>query len=261
MRRFSAARAVCCSPAMNSSSWSGSPAPILMRCLTLPVYVVALTALWKGCARGRCRGRISGAGLLPVHADDPRQLSEPLRDGLAGARVRAGLLPPALVAGAGVAQGFGRTAGQLLVIGGLVQLFLALTDAACQPAIALRWLLVLPLLALADALATEVMAGLYIRVGKSDSLRFVVAKSLLALGGGLYPLFGQGRGGFGWMRCLQSRNSSSSQPISVCTATPTAWRPGSGSCVWRAGWLCSRSPRTRRFWLAWRGGGGRMRLR
>ena len=54
----------------------------------------------------------------------------------------------------------------------------------------------------ADALATEVMAGLYIRVGKSDSLRFVVTKSLLALGGGLYPLLGEGRGGFGWMRYL-----------------------------------------------------------
>ncbi len=101
-----------------------------------------------------------------------------------------------------MAQGVGRTAGQLLVIGGLVQIFLALTQSDYHPVIALRWLLVVPLLALADALATEVMAGLYVRIGKSDSLRFVVTKCLLALGGGLYPLLGDGYRGIGWPRQL-----------------------------------------------------------
>ena len=36
------------------------PAPILMRCLTLPVYVIALTALWNGLHKGA--GTAAGAG-------------------------------------------------------------------------------------------------------------------------------------------------------------------------------------------------------
>jgi len=201
VRRFAAARAMLLLARYEFVELVRHPAPILMRCLTLPVYVVALTALWNGLHKGAGDGFPALAYFLFTQTILDSCLN---RFGI-GALVlgfEPALSRPLSWRAQGVAQGFGRTAGQLLVIGGLVQVFLALTDAAYQPMTALRWLLVLPLLALADALATEVMAGLYIRVGKSDSLRFVVTKSLLALGGGLYPLLGAGQRGFGWMRAL-----------------------------------------------------------
>lgn len=179
------------------------PAPILMRCLTLPVYVVALTALWNGLHKGA--GAADGFPVLAYFLFTQTILDSCLnRFGIASLVLgfEPALSRPLSWRAQGVAQGFGRAAGQLIVIGGLVQVFLALTDAIYSPAIALRWLLVVPLLALADALATEVMAGLYVRIGKSDSLRFVVTKGLLALGGGLYPLLGEGHGGIGWLRRL-----------------------------------------------------------
>jgi hypothetical protein len=207
VRRFAAVRAVLLLARYEFVELVRHPAPILMRCLTLPVYVVALTALWNGLHMGTGTGAGAGDGFpaLAYFLFTQTILDSCLNRFGIGSLVlgfEPALSRPLSWRAQGVAQGFGRTAGQLLVVGGLVQFFLALTDAAYQPAIALRWLFVLPLLALADALATEVMAGLYIRVGKSDSLRFVVTKSLLALGGGLYPLLGEGRGGFGWMRYL-----------------------------------------------------------
>lgn len=179
------------------------PAPILMRCLTLPVYVVALTALWNGLQKGH--GMAEGFPALAYFLFTQTILDSCLNRFGIGSLVMGfepALSRPLSWRAQGVAQGLGRTAGQLLVIGSLVQLFLALTQTDYHPVTALRWLLVLPLLALADALATEVMAGLYVRIGKSDSLRFVVTKSLLALGGGLYPLLGEGHGGIGWPRQL-----------------------------------------------------------
>jgi ABC-type uncharacterized transport system permease subunit len=179
------------------------PAPILMRCLTLPVYVVALTALWNGMHKGA--GAANGFPALAYFLFTQAILDACLNRFQISSLMlgfEPALLRPLSWLAQGVAQAAGRTAGQLLVIGALVHGFLALTDAAYRPVIALRWLLVLPLLALADALATEVMAGLYVRVGKSDSVRFVITKSLLALGGGLYPLLGDERGGIGWLRHL-----------------------------------------------------------
>ena len=172
MRRFAAARAVLLLARYEFVELIRHPAPILMRCLTLPVYVVALTALWNGLRKGAGAG--DGFPALAYFLFTQTILDSCLNRFGIGSLVlgfEPALSRPLSWRAQGVAQGSGRTAGQLLVIGGLVQVFLALTDAAYQPAIALRWLLVLPLLALADALATEVMAGLYIRVGKSDSLR------------------------------------------------------------------------------------------
>lgn len=203
MRRLAALRAVLLLARIELVDLVRHPAPILMRCLTLPVYVVALTALWNGVHKGA--GVADGFPALAYFLFTQAILDACLnRFQISSLTLgfEPALLRPLSWRAQGVAQAFGRTAGQLLVIGALIHGFLALTDAAYRPVMALRWLLVLPLLALADALATEVMAGLYVRIGRSDSLRFVVTKSLLALGGGLYPLLGEGQSGIGWLRHL-----------------------------------------------------------
>ncbi|HKV06997.1 MAG TPA: hypothetical protein VJ725_02595 [Thermoanaerobaculia bacterium] len=203
MRALAAVRAVLLLARFELIDLIRNPAPILMRCLTLPVYVVALTALWNGVHKGS--GAADGFPALAYFLLTQTILDACLNRFQISSLMlgfEPALLRPLSWRAQGVAQAFGRTAGQLLVIGALVQGFLALADPAYRPVVALRWLLVLPLLALADALATEVMAGLYVRIGKSDSLRFVITKSLLALGGGLYPLLGEGGSGIGGLRYL-----------------------------------------------------------
>lgn len=173
------------------------PLPMVLRSLTLPVYVVALSALWNGLS--------PLAGVFPTLLYFV--LTQTILDALMNRTsldfltqgFEAALLRPIPWMVQALAHLWARCVAHLLFIGlgGLVVL-LALFPDRGSTWLLLRWALVIPVIALFDALVSIILITLSLKWGRAVHTRMVFTKALLALGGGLFPLLDPGP----WTRLL-----------------------------------------------------------
>ncbi|MBF0316223.1 MAG: hypothetical protein HQK50_15495 [Oligoflexia bacterium] len=171
------------------------PTPILMRCLTMPIYVVTLASIWNG-LRSKAGLPITFPTLIYFVLTQTMLDSFVSRFSLSSLVINfeAALTRPIPWSIQSGAQAFARTSAQLFFMGILGQGVLALCGYTTENnfLILLRWFTVIPFIAFVDSLLTLIFTCIFLKIGKSDGLRFILSKSMLALGGGLYPLLQAG---------------------------------------------------------------------